>query len=73
MIKKLAKSIREYKKATIATPFLMVGEVSCECIIPLITARLIDTINAGSEIGDIVKYGVLLVLMASVSLFYHIF
>ena len=70
MIKKLAKSIREYKKATIATPFLMVGEVSCECIIPLITARLIDTINAGSEIGDIVKYGVLLVLMASVSLFF---
>lgn len=70
MIKKLAGSVREYKKATAATPFLMVGEVSCECIIPLITAKLIDTINAGSEIRDIVKYGILLVLMACVSLFF---
>ncbi len=70
MIKKLAGSVREYKKATIATPFLMVGEVSCECIIPLITAKLIDTINAGSEIRDIVKYGVMLVLMACISLFF---
>ncbi len=70
MIKKLAGSVREYKKATVATPFLMVGEVSCECIIPLITAKLIDTINAGSEIRDIVKYGILLVLMACVSLFF---
>ncbi len=70
MIKKLAGSVREYKKATVATPFLMVGEVSCECIIPLITAKLIDTINAGSEIRDIVKYGIMLVLMACVSLFF---
>lgn len=70
MIKKLAGSVREYKKATVATPFLMVGEVSCECIIPLITAKLIDTINAGSEIKDIVKYGIMLVLMACVSLFF---
>lgn len=70
MIKKLSRSIREYKGAAIATPFLMIGEVSCECIIPLITAELINTINRGSHLSEIVKYGLLLVAMAFTSLFF---
>lgn len=68
MIKKLAKSIREYKKQTILTPILMIGEVSCECVIPMITARLINSIEAGCGMGDIAKYGLLLVAMALISL-----
>lgn len=70
MIKKLSRSIREYKKDTILTPFFMVGEVSCECIIPLITAELINTINRGDGLKEIVKDGVLLVAMAFLSLFF---
>ncbi len=68
MIKKLAKSIREYKKFAILTPLLMVGEVSCECIIPMITAKLINAIEAGTDMGQITKYGLILILMALVSL-----
>ena len=30
MIKRLAASIREYKRDTILTPLLMIGEVVCE-------------------------------------------
>lgn len=70
MIKKLAKSIREYKKETILTPILMVGEVSCECVIPLITAKLINIINAGSNIKHIVIYGIILIAVAFASLFF---
>jgi len=68
MLKLLLGCIREYKKQTILTPVFMIGEVVCECIIPVITARLINSINAGCEMADIVKYGVLLVLMAFTSL-----
>ncbi len=68
MLKKLAKSIREYKKDTILTPVFMIGEVSCECVIPMITAKLINAIESGCGMGDITKYGLLLVLMALVSL-----
>lgn len=68
MLKRLAGCIREYKKQTILTPVLMIGEVVCECIIPVITARLINSINAGCEMTDIIKYGLLLVLMAFTSL-----
>ena len=70
MLKKLARSIREYKKQTLITPLLMIGEVSCECVIPLITKRLIDGIQAGCEMRDIFRYGLMLVAMAFVSLFF---
>lgn len=68
MIKRLLGCVREYKKQTFLTPVLMIGEVICECIIPVITAKLINSINAGCEMSDIIKYGLLLVLMAFTSL-----
>ena len=68
MIKKLARSIREYKKATVLTPLFMVGEVSLECVIPLVTARLINAIQGAAggslDMAVIGKYAVILVLMA---------
>ncbi len=68
MIKRFIGCIREYKMHTILTPILMIGEVVCECIIPVITAKLINSINAGCELSDIIKYGLMLVAMAFVSL-----
>ena len=47
MIKTLAKSIREYKKPSILTPILVSGEVVLECIIPFLTANLVNEIKAG--------------------------
>ena len=68
MIRKLAKSIREYKTPSIITMLLMVGEVVIECLIPFITARLVNNIKAGVEISVILKTGILLVSLALVSL-----
>ena len=42
MIKKLMKSIGEYKKDTILTPLFVSLEVVLEVIIPLLMAKLID-------------------------------
>ena len=72
MLKKLARSIRAYKKQTLLTPVLMIGEVSCECVIPLITKNLIDGIQAGADMNDIIKWGLMLVAMAFVSLFFGV-
>lgn len=68
MIKQLAKSIREYKKASIATPILVSVEVVMECIIPFIIAQLINEIKAGCSLSVILKYGGILVIMAVLSL-----
>ena len=68
MLKHLFRCIRGYKLQTVLTPVLMIGEVVCECIIPVITARLINSINAGCEMKEILKYGLMLVIMAFTSL-----
>lgn len=70
MISALLKSLREYKKTTIITPLLVVMEVVMECIIPFIIANLVNQIKAGCELSVIIKYGVVLIVMASLSLFF---
>ena len=70
MIKRLAQSIREYKKHTALTPVFMIGEVSCECIIPMLTAGLINHIQLGCGMGTILRYGGGLLAMALLSLFF---
>ena len=71
MIKTLAKSIREYKTASILTPTMVSLEVLLEVLIPFVTADLITYMqeNGGSmDITKIVIYGVILVVMAMASL-----
>ena len=68
MIKRLLKSVREYKKASILTPIFMLGEVLMEVIIPILMAKLLDNgIEAGS-LNNILLIGVLLILCALFSL-----
>lgn len=70
MFKQLAKSIREYKIVSLITPFLIVGEVVMECIIPFYVARLVNEIKAGCEMGKLIEYGFFLIGMAVLSLFF---
>ena len=64
----LAKSIREYKGAAIATPLLVTGEVLFEVMIPFGTASLIDQVKRGSDLHTLLMYGGVLTLMALISL-----
>ena len=68
MIKRLSACIREYKKQTILTPVCMVGEVVCECTIPLLTADLINSIQNGCDLRTILLYGLKLFMIAMLSL-----
>ena len=70
MVSQLLKSLREYKKATIITPLLVIFEVVMECIIPFVIANLVNQIKAGCELSVIVKYGVVLIIMAALSLLF---
>ncbi len=69
MIRKLARSIRQYKKQAIATPLFMIGEVAMEALIPMIMSWLVDRGIEKGSMNQIVIYGILLVLTASFSLF----
>lgn len=70
MIKVLSKSIREYKKPAVLTPILVSLEVVMECIIPFIIADLINQMTDGCELDTIVRYGVILIVMALLSLMF---
>ena len=50
MLKTLGAQVKEFKKASIATPIFMILEVIMEMIIPLMMASIIDN---GVEKGDL--------------------
>ena len=68
VIKTLAKSVREFKTPAILTLIFIMGEVFIEIFIPFITANLVNVIKAGADLSQVVKTGLLLVLMAMISL-----
>lgn len=68
MIKQLAGSVGKYKTPAVLTMLLMVGEVIIECFIPFLTADLVNRINAGTAVSDVVKTGSILILLAIISL-----
>lgn len=68
MAKTLSKSIREYKKDSIMSVIYIVFEVIMECIIPFILANLVNGIRSNIPIGDLFKQGLILVIMAMLSL-----
>lgn len=68
MIKRLLKSVREFKKDALLTPFFVVLEVVMEVIIPLVMAMLIDKGIDGQDMAAIWKYGIILVACAMLAL-----
>ena len=69
MLKTLGAQIKEYKKASIATPIFMILEVAMETIIPLLMASIIDDgVNKG-DTRHIYLMGGLMIVLAVFSLF----
>ena len=69
MIKTLAKQIKEYKKDSILSPVYVAAEVILELLLPFIMASMIDD---GVEVGNmkhIVITGIIMLVVAMLSLF----
>ena len=68
IIRVLSRSIRENKRNSIIAPVFVAGEVVIECVIPFITSQLINEMNLGCDVATIARYGVVLAILAIVSL-----
>lgn len=68
MIRKLARSIREYKLPAILGPVCMIGEVAMEVLIPLVMAKLYDYGIEQQNMTIVVQQSLLLMLCAVTSL-----
>lgn len=72
MNKKLLQSVREYKKQSIIAPLLVTLEVLMEVLIPLEMAKIIDIGITEGNLGYIIQRGLILVIMAMMSLFFGV-
>ena len=70
MFKKLARSIREFKKYAILAPICVAFEVLLEVTLPFLMAAMLDYGIKPGNMAEIGKYGLLLILCAAVSLFF---
>ena len=68
MIRKLLKSLREYKKPTLLTIFCAVIEVVFEILIPLCMSDLLDFGIEGGKMSIVVKDGTWLIVLAALQL-----
>ena len=68
MLRTILKEVKEFKRASIATPIYMILEVLMEMIIPFLMASIIDQgVNAGN-IHHIYKVGGLMIVAALLGL-----
>ena len=68
MFKRFAACVREYKLPTLLTLIFIVGEAVIEAFIPFLTADMVNKIQAGTEMSEVYRIGITLVIMALLSL-----
>ncbi len=68
MFKRLLGCVREYKLSTILTLIFITGEVVIEVFIPFVTADMVNRIEKGRPLKEVVLIGLVLFVMAILSL-----
>ena len=69
MIRLLLKEVKEYKKASIATPLFMILEVAMEMCVPFLMASIIDNGVDKGDMAHIYKVGAIMIVAAAIGLF----
>lgn len=67
MIKTLLGQVKQYKKASLLTPFFTALEVLMEVLIPFVTAKIIDKGIEAGNMKNVYCYGILMLVLAAAS------
>lgn len=59
----LKKSVREFKKLTIITPIIVIFEVLFNMAIPLLMGQMIDNGVQKGDMGVVIRYGIILLIL----------
>ncbi|MGN0689649.1 MAG: ABC transporter permease, partial [Oscillospiraceae bacterium] len=70
MIKKLSSCVGKYLKQSILAPIMVIGEVILETTIPLVMVEIVDRGIKYGDIRYVAKMGVVMVVMAIISLMF---
>ncbi|MBR5117702.1 MAG: ABC transporter ATP-binding protein [Muribaculaceae bacterium] len=72
MLKTLLKQIGTFKTASILTPIFIALEVVMGVLIPYVTSWIIDEGIADNDLGDVYKYGAIMLVLAAMSMIFGI-
>ena len=72
MLKTVFSHLGEYKRAAVITPILIVMEVVMEVLIPIVISYIIDRGVQAGDMRQIVFYGMIMLGMAFLSLFFGV-
>lgn len=72
MLKTLIKQIGSFKTASILTPIFIALEVVMGVLIPYVTSWIIDEGIAKSHLGNVYKYGAIMLVLAAMSMLFGI-
>ena len=61
--------LQGYKKDAVKAPILIILEVICELLLPLVMAEIVDVAIPAGDAGYIFKLGALMLVLAAVSMF----
>ena len=68
MLKTLLKQVKQYKTASLLTPVFIMLEVVLDVLIPYVTAKLIDHGITADNMSNVYKYGIIMLVMAFLSM-----
>ena len=60
--------LQGYQKEALKSPLLIILEVICELLLPLVMAQIVDTAIPAGDVGLIFKLGALMLVLAAVSM-----
>ena len=68
MLQLFLTHLQGYKRQAVKVPILIVLEVICELLLPLVMAQIVDTAIPAGDVGLIFKLGALMLVLAAVSM-----
>ncbi len=72
MLKKLAGCVRQYKLPAFLTPVFVILETIAEVLIPLVMAGLIDKGITLGNMNEVVNYGIYLLILTCIAMFFGV-
>lgn len=72
MLRKILSQVKEFKLVALMTPLMMVGEVICEMIVPILMGRIVDLGVGHSDMRYIIQTGILMLVVALIGLAFGI-
>ncbi len=68
MLRTLLKQVKQYKTASLLTPVFIMLEVVLDVLIPFVIAKLIDNGISAGHMPSVYKYGLIMIVMAFLSM-----